>query len=55
MPHPAEKKKKQEQTDPLTAFLAANEFNRMSDLPSAQADADADVRYGYDDSTQRGG
>ena len=48
MPHPAEKKKKQEQTDPLTAFFAANEFNRMSDLPSAQAD-DADVRYGYDD------
>ena len=38
MPHPAEKKKQKKekkQTDPLTASLAANEFNRMLDLPSA--------------------
>ena len=38
VPHPAEKKKQKKekkQTDPLTASLAANEFNRMLDLPSA--------------------
>ena len=44
VPHPAAKKKRQQrQTDPLTALLAANEFNRMWDLLRSAPR----VRYGW--------